>query len=166
MVVLAAIGLAAAPAAAQIRSPANVSAGYSALREVGASDAVYGVGWAVSFATTPPGGFGWAAEGGENYRRPAGVTQRLLAVLGGARFTLPTTGRLVPFVQGLAGLERYSEPGFSENGFAAQPGGGVDIFMTRAAAIRAQVDYRWVRTDQRTFNEVRFVAGVTWAFRK
>jgi hypothetical protein len=38
--------------------------------------------------------------------------------------------------------------------------------MTRAAAIRAQVDYRWVRTDQRTFNEVRFVAGVTWAFRK
>jgi hypothetical protein len=161
---MAVSSLAAAPALAQTRPAANISGGYSALREHGTSDAFYRAGWTASFATTPPSGLGWTIEAGGNYRRPAGISQRLVALLGGVRFTAARRARMVPFAQGLAGLERYSETGFSENGFAVQPGAGLDLFISNRTAIRVEVDYRWVRADPRTFNELRLVAGVSFAF--
>ena len=156
----------ASSAAAQARSSANVAGGYSFLRELETPGATYATGWTASFAATPPGGLGWVAEAGANYRQPAGVPQHLLALLGGARFTGGTRSRVVPFAQALAGLERYSEIGFAENGFAVQPGGGIDVWVADRLALRAEVDYRWVRASQQTFNEVRVAAGLAYALGK
>ena len=153
-------------AAAQARSSANVAGGYSFLRELGTPGATYGTGWTASFATTPPGGLGWVVETGANYRQPAGVSQHLLALLGGARFTTGTRSRVVPFAQALAGLERYSEIGFAENGFVVQPGGGIDVSITDRLALRTEMDYRWVHASQHTFNEVRVAAGLAYALGK
>lgn len=153
-------------AAAQARSSANVAGGYSVLRELDTPGTTYGAGWTAAFATTPPGGLGWVVEAGGNYRQPAGVPQHLLALLGGARFTSGTRSRAVPFAQVLAGLERYSEIGFAQNGFAVQPGGGIDVSLTDRLAIRADVDYRWVHASQHTFNEVRVAVGLAYALGK
>ena len=66
---------------------------------------------------------------------------------------------MAPFVQGLTGVEHYSEPGFAEIGWSVQPGGGVDVALTRRLALRVQLDFRVVRAGAksefpaRTFKE-------------
>jgi len=142
----------------------SISGGYSFLHELGNPGVTYATGYAVSAAWTPGASFGIVGEVGGNFRNPGGVSQQLFGALGGVRFSLGTTGSVIPFVQGLIGLEHYSEPGFSENGFGVQPGVGVDWFFLPAWAVRAQGDYRWVRANGDTFNEIRFVTGVTFAF--
>jgi hypothetical protein len=141
----------------------TVSAGYSFLHELGTPGVTYGVGYSASVAWTPGGTWGIVGDIGGNFRNPANVSQQLFGALGGVRLT-GTTGPIKPFAQGLIGLERYSEPGFSENGLAIQPGVGLDWFFLPSWALRAQGDYRWVRANGDTFHELRVVAGVTFAF--
>ena len=152
-------------AAAQAQTRANLAAGYSYLREIGSDGATYGKGWLVSAATRPGPAISWVGEIGGSYRAPAGLTQKLLSYLGGARFSR-SLGAIAPFAQVLAGAERFSEPGFSETGLAVQPGGGVDVALASRLALRGQLDYRWVRvagesgSPAETFKEWRLGLGV------
>jgi opacity protein-like surface antigen len=105
------------------------------------------------------------------------------AFLGGPRFSLRTgtgertgMGTVTPFAQVLGGLAiiRASAPivvpvgsvglnssvSASENDLALQPGGGVDIAVTRSLAVRVGGDLGMVRSQGLWFNEFRFKAGL------
>ena len=131
-------------AAAQAPSRATLGLSYSYLREAASDGAAYDAGWLTSVAGRPRSSLTWVGEVGGSYRSPAGVTQQLLSYLGGIRLGHRQSS-IAPFAQAVAGLERFSEPGFSQTGLALQPGGGVDVWLTPRLALRAQVDYRWVR---------------------
>jgi len=153
--------------AASAQSPVagtTVSAGYSYLHELGNPGVTYGTGFAGSVAWTPVHTVSLVGELGANFRNPAGVSQQLFAALGGVSLAGQMGPHLVAFAQGLVGLERYSEVGFSENGLAIQPGVGVHWFFTPNLAVRGQADYRWVHAGGDSFNELRFVAGLAFAF--
>jgi hypothetical protein len=153
---------AAAQARAQTR--ANIGAGYSYLHETGASSVTYATGWMISAANKPNPSISWVGEAGANYRNIAAFTQKLASYLGGARFAFGG-GQVAPFAQALVGVEHYSEPGFAETGLAVQPGGGVDVALTDRLALRAQLDFRWVRVGANgalpaaTFKEWRLGIG-------
>jgi hypothetical protein len=162
-----AIVLIALPAQAQAQATARPSLGigYSLLRELGDFPATYRAGWTIDLATAPRPVISWVAEAGANYRSPAGVRQTLSSYQGGVRVT-PLTGRLTGFLQALVGLERFAEPGFHEHGLTLQPGGGVDVEVTRRYAVRGQLDYRVVRVRSApgiaaaTFKELRAAFGI------
>jgi hypothetical protein len=148
----------------------EVSGGYAFLRE------------------TPPGGEsltyprGWMIAGGHQlfFRRllvvgEAGFssranivdeTQRVRAILAGARVRITRTQRLATFGQLLVGSHRFSEPGFVESGLAVQPGVGLDLGLTPRLGLRAQVDYRLAREGDFTFKQLRAGLGAVVGFDK
>lgn len=89
---------------------------------------------------------------------------RLRALLGGARVDVLSIWNARLFAQALAGIERFSEPGFSETGTAFQPGAGIDLAIWRRLGARVQADYRIVRAEGTTFRSLRVNAGATVAF--
>jgi hypothetical protein len=157
-----------AAAQARAQTHANIGAGYSYLRETGANSVTYATGWMMSAATKPNASISWVGEVAGNYRNVAAFTQKLASYQGGARFIL-RPGQVTPFVQGLVGVEHYSEPGFAETGLAVQPGGGVDVALTDRLGLRAQLDFRVVRvgatseSPAETFKEWRLGIGAAIA---
>ncbi len=153
----------ASPAAAQTVAAPDVSIGYSTLRDVTSGDSIRDPydGWLASVAHP----FGWrrlavAAEVGSNSRTNlAGEVQRISAFLGGARVALAGSRRLTVFAQALVGMERFSEPGFSESGVAVQPGAGLDVGIWSRLGARVQGDYRIASEGDATYRELRFSVG-------
>jgi len=159
------LALLAAPAAAQEASRGDVFAGVSAVRDLGTEDVPsvdYGRGWVVAAGVRLP----WwrlTAVGDLSQHSRSNIveeTQQLLAVLGGVRGDLVRASRLTVFVQALAGLERFTEPGFEESGPAFQPGAGVDVRLWSRLGARAQTDFRLSRQAGATYREVRVSVGV------
>ena len=157
-------GVAVRPAAAQVEPPTTVAGGYTYLREQGPGDlgvATYPIGWVVMGSQRLGSGrISGAGEFGISRRdNVVGETQRLLGLLGGAKFGLVRSARMTLFAQALIGVERFSEPGFVESGLAIQPGAGMDWTMGSRYVLRAQADYRLSRQTGGTFNEVRAFLG-------
>ena len=143
-----------AVAAAQTRGVVSAAAGVTWLSEDPPGDFFpaqsYDTGWAVNASYT----FLWkervgpAFDIGRNERSNiVGETQALSAWLVGARIDIVRTRWFTPFAHVLFGQETFEEPGFSETGFAIQPGGGVDVALWKGLGIRAQGDYRFVEYD-------------------
>jgi opacity protein-like surface antigen len=92
----------------------------------------------------------------------------LMSVLGGVRFSPAVQSTIQPFVQGLVGLERYSEEfegeNFSDNAFAFQIGAGVEVPVNDSLRFRAQYDFRRTDYDGEGFNGHRFGVGVVFPF--
>jgi len=160
------VAILAIPASVRAQSTASVGVGYSFLHELEGSQGIGGVwypaGWLADFAIAPQGGSSLSLVGevGGVYRKPAGVLQSLYGFLGGARFSFHRSAGFVPFGQVVAGVEQYSEPGFSEHGFAIQPGGGIELPIRAGLAARAQVDFRIAQEQGQTFKEFRIGGGV------
>jgi hypothetical protein len=162
------MALAARPAHAQ-SSTTLVAGGYSYLRDLGAGatpSTDYPSGWFV--AVSRQIGFHRLALMGEiggNSRENLAIeVQRLTAFLGGARVSLAHISRLETYAAALVGVERFSEPGFSEWSLAFQPGAGVDLPIWKALGARAGADYRIARKDGVTFKEFRIITGATIRF--
>jgi hypothetical protein len=85
------------------------------------------------------------------------VSLNVTSYLGGVRFTSFASGRVRPFGQFLAGFERCC----GSADLALQPGGGIDLVVTDALNLRAQVDFRRVRFEGESFNETRFTFGIS-----
>jgi hypothetical protein len=156
-------------AAAQTAEPARQIAGsYGYLYEHGVGggpSATYPKGWFVTFDQRLTGRFAAVGEVGGSYRSNAGIeTQSLYGFFGGARVRLFRLGMVRVFAQGLAGVERFSEPGFSEHGFAVQPGGGADIPLTHRLDVRVQGDYRAAHQEGVWIHEGRFGIGLSIGF--
>lgn len=153
------------PAAARAQAPViEVAGGYSYLSALasGATSATgYPRGWFV--AAGRPLGWRWLVAAGEmsaSARTNLAVeTQRVFSVLGGAHVVLWRRGRVDLRASALAGMERFSEPGFSESGFAFQPGAGLDLRLWRALGTRVSTDYRVARLNGATFKNLRVNAG-------
>jgi len=169
VMVVGLVVLAAGPAAAQTRdAPWQVAGSYGYLHESGVGggpSTTYAKGWFVAVDRRIGGRFRAIGEIGGSYHDNAAVeTQSLYAYLGGIRVNLLRLGRAHVFVHVLAGVERFSEPGFSEHGFAFQPGGGVDVAITQRVGVRVQGDYRAAHQEGVTINEARFGIGVVFGF--
>ncbi|MEO7192179.1 MAG: outer membrane beta-barrel protein [Vicinamibacterales bacterium] len=147
---------------------ADLAGGYSFLRELPQDNGDprdYQNGWFVSGARQlfTPHLMVVGEVGGNSRANLVKETQRLLGVLGGVRYRITRGARLVTFVQGLVGQERFSEPGFSQSGVAFQPGAGVDMRVAGPLGVRVQMDYRLAHEDDITFKELRIAAGgVVW----
>ena len=145
--------------------PATIAGGYSFLQELdgaGPTNAKYNSGW---FAGGTRRIFAprISAVGEVTRSSRANVvneTQSLLALLGGVRVELVRLGPLRLSGGALAGVERFGEPGFTENGLAIEPGAGVDVWLVGRLGLRVTTGYRLVRAAGATFEEVRASAGI------
>ena len=162
--IVAAPAIARAQAAADPPAAVEVAGGYSVLTELGkgpTSSTTYPTGWFITAGR--PVGWPWLVWSGEisvNARTNLAIErQRLVAFLGGAHVPLIHAGRLRAYASALAGVERFSEPGFNESGFAFQPGAGLDIRLWQALGARVQADYRIAWQDTGTYKDVRVIAG-------
>jgi hypothetical protein len=164
-----ACAMVASTACAQTEPRVSIAGTYVFLQQQTSSQidaSAYTFGWMAAAASRISGRWSGAGEFGISYKsNDAAETQLLMGALGGARFALLRAAHVTVFAQGLAGLERFSEPGLSESGLAVQPGGGVDIYLSSRVFIRAQADYRWSQANDTTFHAYRVVAGVGVAVR-
>ena len=164
VVVVGLFGPAVRPAAAQGEPKTTVAGGYAYLREQGPGGfepATYPIGWMVTGShRIGSGRLAGVGEFGLNSRdNVVGERQRLIGVLGGAKFGVLRSARMALFAQALVGVERFSEPGFNESGLAVQPGGGLDWAMGARWFVRVQGDYRMSRQTGGTFNSIRVAVG-------
>lgn len=153
-------------ASAQTRSAADVSIGYSVLRDVTSDESSTDPypGWVASvgvpFWLTR---LSLVGEAGSNARTNiVDETQRLTAFLGGGRFAITRGSRLETWGQALVGVERFSEPGFSESGVAVQPGAGVDVRVVSSVGARVQADYRISQQGGATYRELRVAVSAVF----
>jgi hypothetical protein len=157
-------GAAASPAAAQVAPRTTIAGGYTYVREQGPGGlgvANYPIGWVVTGSQRLGSGrFSGVGEFGISSRDNFfDEQQRLLGLLGGARFGLLGSPRMTLYAQALIGLERFSEPGLTESGLAIQPGAGLDWTIWSQVFIRVQGDYRMALQDGGTFTELRALVG-------
>ena len=144
--------------------PATVAGGYSFLQEfdtAATTGAKYTSGWFAG-ATRRIFAPRMSAIGEVTRSSRTNVvseTQSLLALLGGVRIELLRLGPLRLSGAALVGVERFSEPGFAENGLAIEPGAGADVWILRRLGLRVTAGYRLVRAEGTTFEEVRASAG-------
>jgi len=156
--------LTGAASSASAQTHGTIAGGYAFLHEFPSSNGIggveYPVGWLADITVRPGTSLvSLVGEIGGDYRKPAGVNLTLHGFLAGARFSSRPFGGVVPYGQALVGVERYGEPGFSESGFAIQPGGGVECPISPRFSARGQIDFRFVNEQSQTFKELR-VAGL------
>lgn len=157
---------AAQQAGATSRAVADLSGGYAWLHEQPPADAesnTHPTGWLASGAFRLAGAMMVVGEVGGNYRtNVADESARLHTFLGGVRFGIGLWEHAAAFVQGLGGMERFTEPGLTQSGFAVQFGGGVDLKLKGPLGARTQIDYRIADQDGYTFKETRVSFGAVW----
>ena len=159
------LGVVPARAVAQGEPRVSVAGGYVFLQQKpvgGLESPVYPFGWmATSAFRLGSGRLSAVGEVAVSYRTTSGdEDQRLLGVLGGARFAIYSSKHVTLFAQGLAGVERFSEPGLVESGVAVQPGAGLDWLLSPHLCLRVQGDYRWSQPNDATFHGYRAVVAI------
>jgi hypothetical protein len=154
----------------------NVSGVYNVSRFIGIKGDVSGTYNKDRFSGTFPSPNGGITIGGEN-------TNSLYNFVGGVQIKDNSNeGRIKPFGHVMAGLGHFrtkvgdytcsgtdcptflppSET-FTENGFSAVIGGGIDFRLNNRVQIRAiQVDYNPVRVEGTTLNNIRLGAGIVF----
>lgn len=168
------------PGMAQDKPKADVAASYSLLYVNDLGDLGQGswmsVGWLGAVAVHLNDWASVVGEFGANYKSitesGVDVSVDVLTYLGGVRFRGSANPKVVPFGQVLLGGAHVGagadaegvNVGASVNGFALQPGAGVDLFFGPRAGIRIQGDYRSVWAEGDSNSEFRFAVGVVFAF--
>jgi hypothetical protein len=155
-------GIGGASASAQTGPGANVAFGYSFLRLLDEEgDLNMPAGWLVSVAK--PVGRSTVSVVGEvagNYKSEFGETLRLHTIQGGVRLSAPGGRPLRPFAQFTAGVMAIGCCGESEGYFTIEPGGGVDIALTRRLSLRIAGSFPTAFADGDTGNTFRFHTAV------
>ena len=152
------------PASAAEPMGTDLFAGYSFVRvdEVGR----HGATTAASFRLFGPvAGF---VDAGAHRGSDQGLDRSTLTVMAGPGVRFGTGSGIVFFVRAVAGLvrERASvsildvDVSESENRLGVLAGGGIDVPVGRALALRAQGDYLWNDTSGSTSNGYRLSAGL------
>jgi len=160
--VVPALLLATASVRAQDK-PLTVAAGATYFREQPPGDfpaETYDTGWAIAASYTVWRGLGGVFDFGANKKTNIfSEEQKLEYYLFGPRYDITSSRWLRTYGQVLFGRETFTEPGFTEKGFAIQPGGGVDVYAWRGVGARFQVDYRLADYDGARFKDWRVFAG-------
>jgi opacity protein-like surface antigen len=153
-------------------SAGDVSVGYSILHDSDIEE-TFPMGWLVAGGINLGSNVALVGEAGGNYKTVSvlgtDVDLRVHSFLGGVRVQ-GRQPKAMPFGQFLVGVAHGAYnvlgEGDSSNGFAMQPGGGVDIALSSSVGTRIQADYRIIRSDGDTSNEFRVGFGLVFGFRK
>lgn len=157
-------GLAAGTAQAQAAEGGSVGLSYSFLRlldDDGGEGVNMPAGWLVSFAqpiARSPVSFVGEAAG--NYKSESGETLQLYTFQGGVRVSAPSRQGVTPFAQFLAGMMTLHCCSESEAYFAIEPGGGVDIALTRRVSLRLAASFPTAFSDGDASRTFRFQTGI------
>jgi hypothetical protein len=91
-----------------------------------------------------------------------GTRVNAFTYMGGPRFTArPKDKKVQPFVHALFGGAHISAAGFSDNGWAAKLGGGLDLVAGKHVAVRVfQIDYVPTHIAGSTNHNMAFTFGV------
>jgi opacity protein-like surface antigen len=154
-------------------SKGDVAISYSILHDSDLEE-TFGVGWLVSGAGHLNKVFSVVGEVGGNYKTIAvfgtDVHLSVHSFLGGLRLRNEHSAKAVPFAQVLTGVSRASAGALGESNsssaFTIQPGAGVDIQLRSNVSLRAQADFRIIRSEGETSNEFRAAAGVAFRLGK
>jgi len=128
------------------------------------------VGFSVAVSENYGPSLGVTLEIGKTSFSESIVGLEIWTVLAGPKFTLRRGNRVVPFAQFLVGPAHHNasvlRASAGDLNFALQPGGGVDIVLSSAVALRLGFDARVV-FDRRPFagdsiNQFRFTTGFTY----
>ncbi len=177
LTVIVALAL-AAPAMAQPAPKGDIAASFSVLYDKELGSDIQGAtgwlptGWLVAGSLRVTGPLSVVGEVGANYKglNVEGIDfdVNVYSFLGGVKYSPTVTGNAKPFLHMLVGLARANVSAMgehiSDNAFAMQIGGGVDIAATRNVAVRIQGDYRGLRANGSTGNEFRFATGIVYSF--
>ncbi len=157
----------ASTAAAQDHTNADVSIGYSYLRE-GFSNGINAQGGNLSATGYVNQWFGITGDFGAYHASPSGVSANTYTFLVGPRFAYRKQEHVRPFAQVLVGGAHLTAGGFgvsgSTSGFAWSAGGGVDLGLTRRLAFRPQFDYIGIHASGGTLNSARASVGLVFRF--
>lgn len=156
----------------------ELGAGYTFMRDTDRGES-FPAGWAISAIGNVNSWIGVVTEVGGSHRscdncqrgpfaterfRGTDLHTRVLTFMAGPRVASHANSLVTPFAQVLLGGSHISGglewDGALNTGFTYQPGGGVDVRVTRNAAVRVQGDYRVIRTSGRNNQESRFLVGV------
>jgi len=171
VLLLVALFLSSRVAHAQDAPRYEVAGGYAFMHD---QDSSYNFrrGWVVSFAAAATDWLGLVGEAGGSFKTlsiPGDPPKfKVYTFMGGPRFTPCRDRRIAPFAQVLFGRARASttvlDVSDTVTDFAYQPGGGVDLSLSRNVAIRVEGDYRIIRVDGSNSKESRFVAAAVFGF--
>ena len=159
------------PAFAQ-RAPAfDVSTGYSVLKDGDLEDEIFH-GWVASATGHVNQWFGIKGEVGGHYKSidlsplfdvPGRMDLSVLSFMAGPTFTSRPAGRVTAFGHVLAGAAQgrasFAGESETETALAVQPGGGVDIALTRNVGVCVGADFRRIFSDD-PGNERRVHVGM------
>jgi hypothetical protein len=148
---------------AQEGSRADVSAGYSYLRE-GFSNGANTNGASFSGAGYFNDWLAVAGDFGVYHYSQAGVGVNTYTFLVGPRLTASHGSPISPFVQLLVGGDRLTVAGGSAKGFAWSTGGGVDLKLSTHMAFRPQFDYIGLRFSNGNVHSVRTSISLVYRF--
>lgn len=149
------------PIYAQSPGAANVGLSYSFLRLLDDADENMPTGWLVSFAQPVRGTtLSIVGEAAGNYERDFGETLRLHTFQGGIRLGALASRNVTAFGQFLAGVMNIGCCGVSENYFAIEPGGGVDLQISHRASLRLGASFPIAFNDGEQGHAARLHAGV------
>ena len=156
----------------------EISGAYAYMRDQDRSEG-FPAGWVASAAGNVNPWIGVVSEIGGSHRvcrqcergpftsatfRGTDRNLRVFTFMAGPRFATRATSKVTPFAQVLLGGSHVSGgvqfDGALTTGFAYQPGGGVDLYMTPSVGLRLQGDYRAVRTEGHNGKVSRVLAGV------
>jgi opacity protein-like surface antigen len=169
------------PSLAADSTKVDISGGYAHLDDITLAQNLNG--WAASVGGSFNDWFGVVGEIGGGYGTATvstlecgtcipglvlGKSRSLMeyGFMGGPKFVSHHNSKVTPFVQMLVGDARLTAFSASENHFAVQPGGGVDVNMTPNLGLRLQGDYRMFRgpSPQSFNNNFRFVTAIVLRF--
>lgn len=112
--------------------------------------------------------FGIAGDFGFYHASPSGVSVNTTSFLFGPRLMLKNPSRINPFVQGMIGGVHGTASAFgtsaSGTDLAFSFGGGVDLPIAPALAIRPQVDYVGIHESGQTVNCTRISVAIAVHF--
>jgi opacity protein-like surface antigen len=152
------------PAASAQQAPrADVSFGYSYLRE-GFSGGSNAQGGNISGAGYFNDWFGIAGDFGGYHVSEFGVSANTYTYLVGPRFSANRKGRTSVFVQALVGGDRLTAGGGSSNGFSWSTGGGVEFALSHHIALRPEFDYIGLRFQNNTTHSARASVNIVFRF--
>jgi hypothetical protein len=167
----------------------DVAFGYSALKDNDIHD-WFAKGWVASGAANVSRSWQIVGEATRHSQSPQEARDfgidfslHLLGFGAGPRFITRQPGRLQAFAQVLVGGTRVSfssslpscgaiidapclsdDASTSRTGFAVQPGGGLDMGLTRSVFVRVQGDYRMFRIEGENAHEFRVAVGIAYKF--
>jgi len=160
----------AVPAFAQKASAGDLAVGYDILHDSGTT---FPLGWVVAYGGNVSRTTALVAEASGSYKSlnvlGTSVSLSEHAFLGGVRFK-GGSRNVTGFGQALVGLARLGAgvlgTSASANTLCIQPGAGVDIRLSGAAAFRIQGDYRFLHSSSSgNANEFRIAFGVAFEIR-